>query len=180
MPLTVDIFNRKEGTIDALFSTRLWTENGLLTQAGTSTFWDRSTLYALRGILAAGARDKAIDYLHSYSAKRLLGDHVPYPIEAWPEGDQRHLSAESGLYCRIVTEGLFGIRPTGLKSFTLIPQLPDNWSFMTLKKIQAFGNQPFDIYVERKGDKITTQIEKNGKVIKRYTSRNGDKLLVKL
>lgn len=57
--------------------------------------------------------------LHRYSQRRLLGDHVPYPIEAWPEGSQRHLSAESGLYCRIVTEGLFGIRPAGLRSFDL-------------------------------------------------------------
>ena len=51
MPLTVGIFNRAEGTVDALFSPRLWTENGLLTQAGDHTFWDRSTLYALRGVL---------------------------------------------------------------------------------------------------------------------------------
>ena len=37
------------------------------------------------------------------------GEHVPYPVEAWPEGNQRHLSAESALYCRIFTEGLFGL-----------------------------------------------------------------------
>ena len=55
IPLTVGIFDRKEGTINALFSPRLWTENGLLTQAGSETFWDRSTLYALRGVYACGA-----------------------------------------------------------------------------------------------------------------------------
>ena len=48
IPLTVGIYNRAKGTIDALFSPRLWTKNGLLTQAGSKTFWDRSTLYALR------------------------------------------------------------------------------------------------------------------------------------
>ena len=36
-----------------LFSPRLWSENGLLTQAGSQTFWDRSTLYALRGAFMA-------------------------------------------------------------------------------------------------------------------------------
>ena len=66
---------------------------------------------------------------------RLLGEHVPYAIEAWPEGGQRHLSAESGLYGRIITEGLFGIRPTGFNSFILTPRLPEVWSHMALRKI---------------------------------------------
>lgn len=121
IPLTVGIDERAKGTIDALFSPRLWTENGLLTQAGDKTFWDRSTLYALRGVFAVGATEKAMEYLKKYSNTRLLGDHVPYAIEAWPEGGQRHLSAESGLYGRIITEGMFGIRPTGFNSFTLSP-----------------------------------------------------------
>jgi len=62
-PLTVDIFDRKEGTIAALFSPRLWTEDGLASLAGNKTFWDRSTLYALRGVLAAGETGKAMSYL---------------------------------------------------------------------------------------------------------------------
>lgn len=121
IPLTVGIQDRKDATIQALFSPRLWTENGLLTQAGSETFWDRSTLYALRGVYACGETEKATDYLKFYSSQRLLGEHVPYAIEAWPEGNQRHLSAESGLYCRIITEGMFGIRPTGLNSLSLLP-----------------------------------------------------------
>lgn len=140
IPLTVDIFDRKEGTINALFSPRLWTDNGLLTQAGSETFWDRSTLYALRGVYAAGETEKATEYLKFYSNQRLLGDHVPYAIEAWPEGNQRHLSAESGLYCRIITEGLFGIRPSGFDSFVLTPHMPDEWNEISLSNIRAFGN----------------------------------------
>lgn len=128
IPLTVNIFDRKDETVRALFSPRLWTENGLLTQAGSETFWDRSTLYALRGVYACGETEKATEYLKFYSGQRLLGEHVPYAIEAWPEGNQRHLSAESGLYCRIITEGLFGIRPTGFKSFVLTPRLPAEWN----------------------------------------------------
>lgn len=148
IPLTVGITERASGTIGALFSPRLWTENGLLTQAGDNTFWDRSTLYALRGVYAAGEPEKATDYLRRYSVARLLGNHVPYPIEAWPEGNQRHLSAESGLYGRIVTEGLFGIRPTGFHSFTLTPRLPADWDYMNLRDICAFGTR-FDICLTR-------------------------------
>jgi hypothetical protein len=169
IPLTVDIFERKEGTINALFSPRLWTEDGLATQAGDKTFWDRSTLYALRGVFAAGETDMALNYLHRYSERRLLGDHVPYPVEAWPEGGQKHLSAESGLYCRIFTEGLFGLRPTGFRSFNIMPLLPSCWNEMALRNITAFGNT-FDIEVKREGRKTVVKIirEREEPIIKKF------------
>lgn len=168
IPLTVGILDRAEGTLDALFSDYLWHDDGLLTQQGDDTYWDRSTLYALRGAYIAGQPVKATDYLHYYSNRRLLGDHVPYPIEAYPEGSQRHLSAESGLYCRIITEGLFGIRPTGFKQFELKPQLPGDWNEMQLSHIRAFGDD-FSIAIERKvGCKIRVTItQSNGKTIQR-------------
>ena len=180
IPLTVDIFDRKEGTINALFSPRLWTDNGLLTQAGSETFWDRSTLYALRGVYAAGETEKATEYLKFYSNQRLLGDHVPYAIEAWPEGNQRHLSAESGLYCRIITEGLFGIRPSGFDSFVLTPHMPDEWNEISLSNIRAFGND-FDISVVRteKGKLNISVTPKDGKT-KVYKIKEGDSLKVNL
>lgn len=179
IPLTVGINERVEGTIEALFSQRLWTENGLLTQAGSETFWDRSTLYALRGVYAAGETEKATDYLHRYSATRLLGEHVPYAIEAWPEGNQRHLSAESGLYGRIITEGMFGIRPTGFKSFNLTPRLPESWDKMALRKIRT-SEADFDIEVERvKGGKIKVVVFENGNK-KTYTIKEGETINIKL
>jgi hypothetical protein len=153
VPLTMGIFDRKAGTIEALFSPALWTPDGLATQSGEKTFWDRATLYALRGVLAAGETGRAMDYLERYSTRRLLGEHVPYPVEAWPEGNQRHLAAESALYCRIYIEGLFGIRPTGLRSFTATPHLPSKWSTMKLANIHAFGSG-FDLTVTRAGDKL--------------------------
>lgn len=179
IPLTVGINERVEGTIEALFSPRLWTENGLLTQAGSETFWDRSTLYALRGVYAAGETEKATDYLHRYSATRLLGEHVPYAIEAWPEGNQRHLSAESGLYGRIITEGMFGIRPTGFRSFNLTPRLPESWDKMALRKIKTCAAD-FDIEVERiKGGKIKVLVFENGNK-KTYTIKEGETINIKL
>ncbi|MBI3123397.1 MAG: hypothetical protein HYZ10_03245 [Ignavibacteriales bacterium] len=171
MPLTVGIFDRKQGTIDALFSPQLWTNDGLATEEGDKTFWDRSTLYALRGVFAAGETEKAIDYLKYYSNRRLLGDHVPYPVEAYPEGNQRHLSAESGLYCRIITEGIFGIRPTGFKSFTLSPRLPKDWNNMKLKHVRLFG-EDFDISVTRKNEKLEVIITKGKEIISK-TIRKG-------
>ena len=148
LPLTMGIFERKGGTLDALLSPLLWNENGIYTEAGDSTFWDRATLYAFRGIFAAGETDTAMRYFKYYSRKRLLGEHVPYAVEAWPEGNQRHLSAESALYARVVTEGLFGIEPTGFDSFSMAPRLPSGWDAMCLKNIRAFARD-FDLCVER-------------------------------
>ena len=179
IPLTVNIFDRKEETVRALFSPRLWTENGLLTQAGSETFWDRSTLYALRGVYACGETEKATEYLKFYSGQRLLGEHVPYAIEAWPEGNQRHLSAESGLYCRIITEGMFGIRPTGFKSFVLTPRLPAEWNQMSLHKIQAFGSS-FDVEIQRAEEKLQVTVLNQGKVCVKKAIKEGDSLMVKL
>ncbi len=178
IPLTVGIYDRAPETIDALLSPRLWTTDGLLTQAGTETFWDRSTLYALRGIFAAGEIEKAMTYLNHYSTTRLLGDHVPYPIEAWPEGSQRHLSAESALYCRIFTEGIFGIRPTGFHRFSMTPQLPDDWDHMQLQNVGAFGVRPFDIHIERSGSQLTANLLRGGTPFRSYTFRPGETIQV--
>ena len=171
-PLTVDIFERKQGTIAALFSPRLWTEDGLASLAGNKTFWDRSTLYGLRGAFAAGETEKALTFLKYYSKRRLLGEHVPYAVEAYPEGNQRHLSAESGLYCRIYTEGLFGIRPTGFTSFNCTPRLPKEWDAMALRNIHAFVNV-FDLEVARAAaGKLIITIKKAGQE-KKYTIKDG-------
>jgi hypothetical protein len=179
IPLTVDIFDRKPGTIAALFSPRLWTPDGLATQAGKETFWDRATLYALRGVFAAGEKEKAMEFLKYYSNRRLLGDHVPYAVEAYPEGNQRHLSAESGLYCRVFTEGLFGIRPTGLKSFRLTPYLPNEWNQMALRRIHAFGSE-FDLEVKREKGKLRLTALQGGKKIYNKLIQEGTPVEIKL
>lgn len=181
IPLTMGIYDKKDATIDALFSPRLWTENGLLTQAGDKTFWDRTTLYGLRGVFQSGEPDRALPFLESYTSTRLLDDHVPYPIEAWPEGSQRHLSTESALYARIFTEGLFGIRLTGLRSFDLTPSMPSSWNEMSLSDIKAFGND-FSIYVNRVSpEKLKVRVTtSNGKVIVDKTITKGKTLKVRI
>lgn len=171
-PLVMDIFDRKEGTVAALFSPRLWTADGLASLAGDKTFWDRSTLYALRGVFAAGETEKAFNFLKYYSQRRLLGEHVPYAVEAYPEGNQRHLSAESGLYCRIYTEGMFGMRPTGFNSFDCTPHLPAEWNHMALRNIHAFQNV-FDLEVNRAGKNRLTITVIKGNTKKKYTVKEG-------
>ncbi|OCX54744.1 hypothetical protein BEL04_01360 [Mucilaginibacter sp. PPCGB 2223] len=179
VPLTMGILNRAEGTVNALFSPRLWTADGLATEAGKETFWDRSTLYALRGVFQAGETERAMDYLRYYSRRRLLGEHVPYPVEAYPEGNQRHLSAEGALYCRIFVEGVFGILPTGFNSFNCTPRLPKEWNEMALDNIHSFGSV-FDLKVSRMNDgKLNISITCHGKTIN-YKINDGGTQMVAL
>ena len=185
LPLVVGIHDRKEGTTEALFE-RLWTENGVHVEKNSDNpeiskiFWDRGTLYALRGTLIAGETEVSLNKLLAFSKKRLIGDHVPYVVEAYPEGNMAHLSAESALYCRVFTEGLFGILPTGFDSFKMTPRLPEKWNQMALKKIKAFG-QVFDIQVIRvtnKKIKISVTTDK-GKEIFSKTIKSGETLNIK-
>lgn len=185
LPLVVQINDRKEGTIDALFD-ELWTKNGVHVEKNeenpqiSKIFWDRGTLYALRGTFLAGATDRSLKKLQEFSRQRLLGDRVPYVVEAYPEGNMAHLSAESGLYCRIFTEGLFGIVPTGLKSFEFAPTLPSDWNQMELNKVRAF-NKSFDIKVSREGGKVRVKIlDDQGRVKMNTVTRNGAKIQVRL
>lgn len=179
IPLTMGIFDRKDGTVQALFSPRLWTDDGLATEAGKETFWDRSTLYGLRGVFAAGDTERALAHLQSYSRRRLLGEHVPYPVEACPEGGQRHLSAESALYCRVITEGMFGIRPTGLRSFEITPRLPEGWDHMALRKAHGFGSV-FDVVVARENGKLVVDVTAGGGSIMHRAVEQGETVTVEL
>ena len=164
-PLTVGISPRRDGTLSALFSDLLWTPDGIRTQQGSETLWDRSTLYAMRGALSSGAADRVMPFLTAYSRQRLLGNHVPYAVEAYTpgrggEGAMRHLSAESGLYCRVFTEGLFGIRPTGFSSFVMTPCLPHAWDGASLRHVKAFGGD-FDIRLARTGSRLQVTVKDN-------------------
>jgi len=177
LPLVMGINDRKEGTINALVE-KLWTPNGLLVEKGLDYFWDRATLYALRGIFMGGETELALKKLRDYSSKRLFGEHVPYPVEAYPEGNQAHLSAESALYCRIYIEGLFGIQPTGFNKFSFIPRLPVEWKEMSLSNVCAFNSQ-FSIIVKSiNQDSIGISILKEGKEIYNKTDKRGSQFYV--
>lgn len=180
LPLVTGLDFHREGTAAALLGPELMTSDGVLTAQGDHTFWDRATLYTLRGLFCAGYADEAYGFMHDFSARRLLGEHVPYMVEAWPEGAQRHLSAESGLYCRIVTEGIFGIRPTGLHSFTMTPSLPSSWDRADLRHIKAFGSD-FDISVVRQPNgRLEVTVSVNGGKTHRHIVSAGRPLRITL
>ena len=150
MPLCVGLYGRTRGTVDALCSEYLMKPDGFLTEEGSVTIWDRSTLYTLRGIFAAGETETALDLLLRYSSNRLLGERVPYAVEAYPEGGRRQLSGESALYCKIITEGVLCMTPTGLHSFTIKPTLPAELDHLYLRNISAHG-AVFDVLLEHDG-----------------------------
>ncbi|MFA6799122.1 MAG: hypothetical protein WCR39_07480, partial [Bacteroidales bacterium] len=114
-----------------------------------------------------------------YSTRRLLGDHVPYAVEAWPEGDQKHLSGESALYGRVITEGLFGLRPAGLTSFYVDPRLPAEWDEMALKGVVAFGDE-FDVQIKRSGKTTLVEIIREGKPVISRKWNGKSPVLIKL
>ncbi len=168
LPLVMGIDTRLNGTREALLS-KLWTDNGILVELNPDSedadvFWDRGTLYAFRGIFKAGELDQSLDRLMAYSEKRLLGERVPYVVEAYPENDMRHLSAESALYCRIFIEGLLGLEHTGFSSYKIKAQLPDDFDFLDLDKL-GLADAQFDISLKRQKNKIKVQVVSDSKVL---------------
>lgn len=153
MPLCFGIHDRAKGTVEALTSPYLMKPDGLLTAEGCPTIWDRSTLYGLRGIFASGSTEKAMELLLQYCENRLLGDRVPYAVEAYPEGGRRHLSGESALFCKVITEGMLAMTPASLSSFTLKPSLPDELDHLSLKNVRAYG-AVFDLLLDRDGFRV--------------------------
>jgi hypothetical protein len=168
LPLVMGIQTRSEGTITALLD-KLWTPDGVLVEYNpeskqNNTFWDRGTLYALRGTFKSGAVDRSLEKLTAFSNKRLLGDHVPYVIEAYPENNMRHLSAESALYCRIFTEGMLGFEQTGFNSFQVTPRLPSDFEYLTIDKMHMSGSE-LSIRLKREKDNIRISVKKDDKMI---------------
>ena len=174
MPLCVGIHDRAKATVDALTSKYLMRPDGFLTSEGSETVWDRSTLYSLRGIFASGYTEKAWELLDRYVHNRLLGERVPYAVEAYPEGGRRHLSAESALFCKVVVEGILDLTPAGLNSFTLKPTLPDGLDHLVLTNIRAYGGI-FGITLTHEGWRVTRS---DGQVL--AEGKNGESACVRV
>lgn len=139
MPLSVEIFDRADATVAALFSDRLYHNGMLKTSSAHKTTWDRSLLFALRGTLLAGKTEQGTEALLEYCRNRLLGCHAPYAFEAYPEGNRAHLAAENILFARAITEGLFGLRPVGFRQLRIQSQLSDKLPNAALHGLSLFG-----------------------------------------
>ena len=129
LPVYMGIQDRAEDTLSSI-EDKLWQDFGCKTTEGENITWDRSTLYFITSMFRAGKTEKAFSMLKGYSEMRLLGDRVPYPVEAYPEGNMRHLSAESALFCRVITDGLLNIsaNENGFSHRNVVPFLKNGVS----------------------------------------------------
>lgn len=183
LPLVMGINTRAEATTAALLD-KLWTDNGVLVEfnpasKNNNTFWDRGTLYVLRGTFKAGYFDKSLKKLQAFSMKRLLGDHTPYVVEAYPENNMSHLSAESALYCRIFIEGILGFEQTGFDKCSITPGLNQALSTFTLNNIHI-GKNKLSIHLTLINDRVQTSIYSNGEMIVNTIGDNGRKITFSL
>ena len=82
---------------------------------------------------------------------------MPYVIEAYPEYNMRHLSAESALYARTITDGLLNVEFTK-EGFKLNPMLPKELKHVTIKNIFISG-ELYNIEIENVDGKTKESIE---------------------
>lgn len=137
LPVYMGIISRAKDTLKSI-DEKLWVNGSCRSTEGEKILWDRSALYYIMALFRAGETEKAWEKLKEYSETRLLGEHVPYAVEAYPEGGMRHLSAESGLYCRVFTDGLLNIC-FNEKGYTVNGNLPEELKAVTVKKIYLNG-----------------------------------------
>ncbi len=137
LPVYMGITDRAKDTADSI-ADKLWTQGSCRSTEGEKILWDRSALYYLASLFRMGDAERGWEKLSEFSANRLLGEHVPYAVEAYPEGGMRHLSGESGLYCRVITDGLLGIS-FDEDGYRLAPALPHGLSEVSVKRIYLDG-----------------------------------------
>ncbi len=131
------ITNRAKDTLNSI-DEKLWTDGSCRSTEGETILWDRSALYYIMALFRAGETERAWKKLKEYAQTRLLGEHVPYAMEAYPEGGMRHLSAESGLFCRVFTDGLLNIG-FDEKGYTVKCVLPKEINELSVKNICLNG-----------------------------------------
>ncbi len=137
LPSYMGIPARAQGSADAV-DARLWCNGSCKSSENEDILWDRSAVYYIAALFRMGDSERGWRKLREFSQTRLLGERVPYAVEAYPEFNMRHLSAESGLYCRTITDGLLDIR-FDQNGFTVCPHLPQGIKHVTINKIWLDG-----------------------------------------
>ena len=163
LPLAMGITERKEATVAALLSDKLWPHRqagaDILAESTRPTEWGRETYYALRVLFKAGRTEEGLDLTRRVVKAQIFGAKGPYPDE-----DAIDMLCPGSLYPRVFTEGMFGIVPTGLDSFECTPWLPKSWLRMALRDVRAFGHA-WDLVVERDGDQQKVTVRSEGKTL---------------
>lgn len=176
MPMCVGINDYSFGTVEALYGEELYYDGTLKTASNRNVAWDRSLLFALRGSFKAGYMDKSYEVLREYTYSRFLGRHAPYPYEAYPEGNKRHLSSESLLYARIFIEGILGLVCEGFGKFSVTPHIPSEWTTFKVKGL-VLADMPIDISIEE-GELVVTDVNQK-ELLRRYIV-NGQRIFIDL
>ncbi len=163
LPVAMGINDRQDGTVAALLSDKLWPHRldgaDILAESNKPTEWARETYYALRVLFKAGRTEEALDMTRRIVKTQVFGVNGPYPDE-----DAIDMLCPGSLYPRVFTEGMFGIVPTGLKSFKCTPWLPRDWPKMAMRDIHAFGTT-WDLVVEKKGNNQKITVSSGGKIV---------------
>ena len=153
----VGLKGRERGVMEELFSPRMWNGAEMLSaEHDRVTVWDRTCLSAFRGLARAGLGDEMLPKIRAFSRNRLLGEHVPYAVELNTTRNGAHSAAEGALFCRIFTEGYFGLEPTGFGTFRTEGRLPKGLGKMELRNIRAFG-RVFDLVAGDDGVAVRTR-----------------------
>ena len=176
LPPAMGIHDRLDGTLDAMLSENLWPGRmqgaDILAESTRDTEWGRETYYALRTLFLGGRTEEALETTRRVVRAQIFGPRGPYPDE-----DAIDMLCPGSLYPRVFTEGLFGIVPTGLDSFTCTPRLPAAWPRMALRDLHAFGSR-WDIVVERDGTRQKTTVTRGDKVVLTRSAPAGTTLAV--
>ena len=174
LPLAMGVMTRKQGTLDALFSPRLWVEDTRSSGAGSKVVstdkgegWPRETYYTLRAAFKAGDTARALEKTMLAVRNAMLSYRGPYMDE-----DSGDLLSPNVLYLPVITEGLFGIEPQSFERFACTPRLPANWPAMRLANIYLMGH-PVDLSVERIGGEIKLTVSQSGQSIFSKTETEG-------
>lgn len=160
-PLIAKLFNKKDEVISSLIHSPVFVDGNFLTTTACDTYWDRVTLMALRGLY--NAEYPTYSLLLQYTKNRLLGDHVPYPFEAYPEGNKAHLSAESALYCRCIIEGMLNYEVIDENHVSFCLNFAESQKKLSLKNFYTNGII-LHLQVKKRGQRYKVRIFQKKKV----------------
>lgn len=158
LPPYYGITDRAEETLKAI-KDKLYKNGEVYSCERKEEMWDRSGLYYFAALFRCGYADDGFKMLKEYSEKRLLGEHVPYPVERLPEG--YHLSDECALYNRIFLDGMLKITYTE-KGCLIEPSLPESVKELKIRRIVLSGElrdinvgaDRITVYTYGKGEKV--------------------------
>lgn len=159
LPPYYGITKRTDQTFKAI-EKRLYRDGEVYSCERKEEMWDRSGLYYFSALFRCGYAEKGFELLSAYSERRLLGDHVPYPIERIPEG--YHLSDEGALYNRIFIDGILNVNYE-VNGCVINPHLPSGVKKLKIEKILISGILR-DLTVDETGVTVLTY----GKGERRY------------